>query len=151
MPDGTPFTVDGDRLLYTAHVDPGGEFDPTDPARTYCGVLVDEWVEVVPGTTETTGLAFHYDRPNSEAPQALLLATPPRFTGSWAWHDLVDTLTETLDAARLRTVEPGQLDGTDLSRFLPAVLSAVTTFPITASLNLAFNNTVQDVLAREDA
>jgi len=147
---GDPFRVDGDRLLYTAHLGPGAEVDPSDPARTYCGVLVDEWVEVVPGTEETTGLAFYYDRPNSEAPQALLLATPPRFTGAWAWDDIVGALTETLDAARLRTVEPGQLDGTDVSRFLPAVLSAVTVFPITAALNFSFNNAVQNVLVRED-
>jgi len=126
------------------------EVDPSDPGRTYCGVLVDEWVEVVPGVEETTGLTFHYDRPSSEAPQALLLATPPRFTGAWAWDDLVDTLTETLDAARLRTVEPGRLDGTDLSRFLPAVLSSVTVYPITAALNFSFNNAVQNVLVRED-
>ena len=147
---GDPFGVDGDRLLYTAHVAPGAEVASSDLARTYCGVLVDEWVEVVPGTEETTGLSFHYDRPNSEAPQALLLATPPRFTGAWAWADLVDTLTETLDAARLRTVEPGQLDGTDMSRFLPAVLSSVTVFPITAALNFSFNNAVQNVLVQED-
>jgi hypothetical protein len=147
---GEPFRVDSDRLLYTAHVGPDAEVDPSHPARTYCGVLVDEWVEVVPGVEETTGLAFHYDRPSSEAPQALLLATPPRFTGAWAWDDLVDTLTETLDAARLRTVEPGQLDRTDLSRFLPAVLSSVTVYPITAALNFSFNNTVQNVLVREE-
>jgi len=145
-----PFRVDGDRLLYTAHVGSDAEVDPSDPGRTYCGVLVDEWVEVVPGVEETTGLTFHYDRPSSEAPQALLLATPPRFTGAWAWDDLVDTLTETLDAARLRTVEPGRLDGTDLSRFLPAVLSSVTVYPITAALNFSFNNAVQNVLVRED-
>jgi hypothetical protein len=147
---GEPFRLDGDRLLYTALIGPGAEVDPSDPARRYCGVLVDEWVEVVPGAEETTGLTFHYDRPDSEAPQALLLATPPRFTGAWAWEDLVDTLTETLDAARLRTVEPGQLDRTLLSRFLPAVLSSVTVFPITAALNFSFNNRVQNLLVRED-
>ncbi|WP_127507597.1 hypothetical protein [Actinoplanes solisilvae] len=140
----------GEHLLYTVHTGPGGEIDASDPGRTYSGILVDEWVETVPGTSETTGLAFHYDRPSSEPPQVLLLVTPPRFTGAWQWDDLVDTLTETLDAARMRLVEPDQVAGTGLAKFLPAVLSSVTVFPITAALNLSYNNAVQAVLVRED-
>lgn len=83
----------------------------------------------------------------SEAPQAILLATPPAYRGAWQWKDLVDTLHETLDFARLRAVEPAQLDQTVLAPFLPALLSSVTTFPLTASLNLGFNNNLHLVLA----
>ena len=48
-----------------------------DPAEPMAGLLVDEWVEVVPASSETTGIAFQHDPPESRAPQALLLAVPP--------------------------------------------------------------------------
>jgi hypothetical protein len=102
--------------------------------------LLDEWLEVIPADQATTGLAFHFDRPNAEAPQAILLVTPPVRRGAWQFQDLVDSLRETLDMARLRAVEPAQLDRTALGPLVPATLSAVTMLPITAMLNFAFNN-----------
>ena len=148
--DGTPFTLEHDRLLYTAHFATGALIDPADPAKSYCGLLIDEWVEVIPGTHETTGLSFHYNRPNSEAPQAVLLVTPPALTGQWQWQDIVDTLHETLDFARLRAVEPDQLAKTELGPLLPAILASVTMLPITAMLNFAINNDLHLALAKAD-
>jgi len=132
---GDPFVIDEDKLLYTAHY--SGGFDKN---LAQCGLLLDEWTEVIPGTEETTGLSFHYDRPNAEPPQTLLLVTPSRFQGHWQWQDLVDTLHETLDRARKRGIEPSHIDSTAYARFLPALVSSVTAFPITAALNLALNN-----------
>ncbi len=134
-----PFVIDEDKLLYTAHY--AAAFDSTQ--TLHCGVLVDEWTEVIPTTEETTGLAFHYDRPNTEPPQTLLLALPADFTGSWDWQDLVDTLHETLDLSRKRAVEPRHVDDTAYARFLPAVISSVTRRPLLTMLNYAFNNSVQ--------
>lgn len=136
---GEPFTIDEDKLLYTAHYP--APFNAAAPR--HCGVLVDEWTEVIPTTDETTGIAFHYDRPNNEAPQTLLLALPADFTGRWEWADLVDSLHETLDMARKRAVEPRHVDTTAYARFLPATLSSVTRYPILQMLDLAFNNAVQ--------
>ena len=113
------------------------DFDRSQPQ---CGLLLDEWTEVIPGETETTGLAFHYDKPSSEPPQAMLLATPTQFTGAWSWQDLVDTLHDTLDRARLRAVEPQQLDQTPLSVFLPATILATTWSPITIAADLSVVN-----------
>jgi hypothetical protein len=138
--------LEDDNLLYSAYFGAGAEIDTAVPETTYSGLLLDEWVEVVPTDQTTTGLAFHFSRPNSEAPQAILLVTPPAHKGNWEWQDLVDTLHETLDFARLRAVEPAQLDRTALSPLLPAVLSAVTMFPITAMLNFAFNNNIHVAL-----
>lgn len=148
--DGTPFVLDSDRLLYSAHFGAGALIDPDDPAKAYCGLLIDEWVEVVPGTAETTGLSFHYDRPNCEPPQTILLVTPPVHDGVWQWRDIVDTMHETLDFARLRAVEPDQLAQTALGPLLPAILSSVTLFPITAMLNFAVNNDLHVMLAEAD-
>jgi hypothetical protein len=122
-------------LLYTAHYS-----TPFNPAAKQCGLLLDEWTEVIPAETETTGIAFHFDKPGAEPPQAILLATPPQFTGAWRWDDLVATLHETLDLARIRAVEPAQLDQTALAVFLPATIMATTWRPITIAADLAVVN-----------
>lgn len=142
---GDPFVIDEDKLLYTAHF-----ARPFAAAQRQAGLLLDEWTEVVPRRTEDTGLAFHFDRPNSEPPQTLLLALPANFTGAWQWQDLVDTVRETMDLARKRAIEPDHIDTTAYARFLPALVSAVTLHPITASLNFAFNNGLAETLAAGD-
>jgi hypothetical protein len=144
-PDGKPFTIDEDRLLYTAHY-----AQPFDKTKRLSGLLLDEWTEVVPARTEETGLAFHFDRPNCEPPQTMLLALPPAYTGGWRWQDLVDTVRETMDLAKKRAIEPDHIDSTAYARFLPATISAVTLHPITAMLNFAFNNGLAAALESGD-
>jgi hypothetical protein len=140
--------IDGDRLLYTAHY--MVPFRKTDSeANRQCGLLLDEWTEVIPAKNETTGITFHYDRPNSEPPQAMLLVTPPDFKGNWQWQDLVDALRETLDMAKQRAVEPQQIDATSYACFLPAILMAATLFPITIGMNLAVSNGMYNFLTRD--
>ena len=65
---------------------------------------------------------------------------PSRFTGAWSWDDLVQALHETLDLARVRAVEPRQLDDTALSVFLPATILATTWQPITIAADLSLVN-----------
>ena len=125
-----------ENLLYSASYPV--DFDKDQPQQ--CGLLIDEWTEVIPAETETTGVAFHFDKPNAEPPQAILLVTPPQFTGAWKWDDLAATLNETLDMARIRAVEPQQLDQTALSVFLPATTMATTWNPITIGADLAAVN-----------
>jgi len=131
-----PFVINEDKLLYTA-IYAENNFDKTKPQ---CGLLLDEWTEVIPMLNTTAGLSFHYDQPNTEPPQTLLLVTPPDFKSAWQWQDLVDTLHETLDMAKKRAVEPEHIDTTTYGRFLPAMVSAVTSHPITAALTLSLNN-----------
>ena len=130
-----------DKILYTAHY-----AVPYDKTQNQCGLLLDEWTEVIPSKTEDVGVTFHYDRPNSDPPQVMLLAMTPKFTGEWQWNDLMDIVNETLDLAKKRALEPEQIDKTAYARFLPATISAVTVHPITASLNYAFNNVVYNFL-----
>ncbi len=134
--------IDEDKLLYTAHY-----AVPFNKSAPQCGLLLDEWTEVIPSKSEETGLTFHYDRPNSEPPQVLMLAMPSQFVGAWRWQDLVDTIHETMELAKKRAIEPDHIDTTAYARFLPAIISAVTLHPITASLNLAFNNDLVSTLA----
>jgi hypothetical protein len=131
--------IDGDRLLYTAHY--AAPFAPGQPA---CGLLLDEWTELIPQPVETTGIACHFDRPGAEPPQALLLVTPPRQTGPWRFDDLVATLHETLDLAKSRAVEPVHLDQTRYAQLLPASVLTATRHPITIATDLARNNLRQE-------
>lgn len=134
------FQIDGDRLLYSAHYD----YDsPIERDGKFCGLLIDEWTEVIPSRTEKTGLAFHYDKPNSEPPQVMLLALSPDQTGVWDWQNLVEILKESLGEAKKRAVEPDILNiEKTLAPYLPATLSAVAYYPITMSLMLCLNNRV---------
>jgi hypothetical protein len=129
LPDD--YLLDGEKLLYSAAF--GGAFDPT---HVQCGLLVDEWTEIVPAGEETTGLAFNFDQPNSEPPQAMLLVTPPVLTGAWRWQDLQDALGDALDSARGRLVEPQHLEDDALGQFLPATMMALTYSLITIAVDL---------------
>ena len=74
--------LDKDRLLYTAHF----ARRSTKP-RASADFCVDEWTETIPTSSVDTGIVFHHDRPNCEAPQAMLLVTPSEFRGAWRWDD----------------------------------------------------------------
>lgn len=125
LPFPEEYTTESDKLLYTAYM------PSFDPNFRQCGLLVDEWTEIIPTKKETTGLSFNYDQPNNEPPQSMLLVTPHSFSGSWNWQHLVDALDETLDLARLRAIEPGHIDGKSYATFLPATVAASTFSPAT--------------------
>jgi hypothetical protein len=129
----------GNRLLYTAYFSVA-----FNRAAAQCGLLLDEWPELVPGKEVTSGVSFHFDRPSSQPPQAMLLAVPAVLKGRWSWSDLVDSINETLDAARSRGVEPSQIDASLYAQFLPATLMAVTLYQIHISTNLAVNNRIYE-------
>lgn len=132
------YALDGDRLLYAAHV-AGGVAVASGPQ---CGVLIDEWTETVPAGTIDTGIVFHHDRPDNEAPQAMLLLTPARADGAWVWEDVIDALGETLDLAKRRAVEPAHIDNTPYATFAPATVIASQVHQLTIALDLALNNKI---------
>jgi hypothetical protein len=133
------FSITSDTLLYTAHY-----HVPYDKTHPQCGVLLDEWTEVIPSQQETTGLTFNYDQPSSEPPQAMLLVVPPEFTGKWKWDDLVDGINETMEMAKKRAIEPAHVETTSYAQFLPSTMMAVTLYLITMSTNLAINNSIYE-------
>ncbi|MFC9293793.1 hypothetical protein ACFTWH_07035 [Streptomyces sp. NPDC057011] len=132
--------LDEDRVLYTAHY-AGRTAQPLPGAAPgACGLLLDEWTEVVPTGRETTGIAVHYDGPDSEPPQAMLLVTPPGTDGAWTTEDLLAAITDTFDLARTRAVEPAHLEDTAYAQLLPATVMSATRKPITVSTDLALGN-----------
>ncbi|HEV2251672.1 MAG TPA: hypothetical protein VGS06_00615 [Streptosporangiaceae bacterium] len=137
---------DSDRLCYTACY-----AVPFDKSAPQCGLLVDEWTEVIPATDHTTGITFNFDRPDNEAPQAILLVTPATASGTWQWDDLVGALNETLDLAKVRAVEPADIDQTPYSMLVPATITASTMYGISVVTSLAAVNGMMRQLGSSNA
>jgi hypothetical protein len=94
-----------------------------DPGSALAGLNVDEWSEVVPADRQVTGAAFNFDAPAARAPQAVLIAVAPGTEERWELETVEVTLLETLELAKLRTVDPAALAGSGgLTRALPALL-----------------------------
>jgi hypothetical protein len=102
---------------------------------TQVGLFIDEWVEMIPQPEQTTGLVFHYDQPNATPPQSLLLAVAPEIKPRWDWDDLVYTLIDTLELAKIRAVEPDHLEQSELAHVLPAIVAEVPPEQITGDAN----------------
>lgn len=145
------YDLDRARLLYTAHF-------ATPPTNLFRGLLIDEWSEVIPGIrreagvaeesvhTQTTGVAFHFDRPSAEAPQSLLLVTPASWSGKWQWEDVVGALDWAWDLARLRAVEPEKINDPNFSQLFSAAVMAAAAREVTMSAVLAANVNVSKFL-----
>jgi hypothetical protein len=93
--------------------------DTAQPLPKLAGLLVDDWVEVVPEASETTAVTFDVDAPGACAPQALLLAVPPRTGEPWDRPTLEAVLTESIELAHLRAVDPDVLP--PLGHLIPAL------------------------------
>ena len=94
-----------------------------DVTQPLVGALIDEWVELVPNSSETTGVVFQYDQPGTAAPQCILLAVPPDLESPWTLWSLQQVLLETLDQALIRAVDPDTLD--EVGHYLPALYFAI--------------------------
>jgi hypothetical protein len=99
-----------------------------DSDKSVCGLKIDAWLETIPNESVDSSVAFHYDGPNSKAPQALLLAVPPdRDKKSWEVDDLVQIVNDTMDLYKIRAVDFEALSLTKSSdnpigAFLPSVI-----------------------------
>jgi hypothetical protein len=96
---------------------------------SWCGLLMDQWTEVIPQRSEQTGVAFHYDDAGAEAPQAILVAVPPAPAEQWDLASLVATVNEALDLAKVRAVDMELLG--ELGQLLPAAYLSDSTEDVT--------------------
>lgn len=101
------------------------------------GLLIDEWIEVIPGKSETTGVAYHYNQPNATAPQTIMLAVTPDTSTTWTWDNLVHTIIDTVELAKNRAVEPDHIEKSMLSHVLPGIFSEVVP-PKEKAMDLAY-------------
>ena len=93
---------------------------PVQMTAAVAGLWIDEWVEIVPQPDVTTGIAFNFDEPGAQAPQAVLLAVPADGAETWDITDVETIVLETLDLARLRAVDPEDAGRTHRSPASPA-------------------------------
>jgi hypothetical protein len=101
--------------------------------KSYSGLIVDEWPERIPSTQEQASVAFHYEEPNARAPQTLLLAVCPDSRPFWDNDLLLATLQETLDLAKIRTVDLDSVQ--QVGQILPALYFALNLQGASVSAN----------------
>jgi hypothetical protein len=102
----------------------GSGSDPGIVQGRMTGLFVDEWVENVPNEEETTGVALNYDDPGNRAPQSILLAAPPT-SANWSLNALASTVAETMDYAKVRSVDLGDVTEQDGQEGLDYLLPAL--------------------------
>jgi len=102
---------------------------------SWCGLLLDEWVERIPNTTESAGVAFHYEGPTAQAPQTLLLAINPTQEGQWNGALIRNILEETMDLYKMRAVDLDSVQA--VGQLLPALYFALNLQQETVSVRFA--------------
>jgi hypothetical protein len=122
---------------------------PAAAGAGVAGLMVDDWVEVIPAAQQITGLSFHYDDPIARAPQAILLAVRPDDFAEWTFEAVEGSVLEALDLAKLRAVDPDALGA--LGHYLPALYFAFNSGgqqPDAVSID--FNNSLRTAQLRND-
>ncbi len=78
-----------------------------DTSGSWAGLLVDQWAETVPATTQMTSYAVHHQAPGAEAPQCVLLAVAPPSEDitTWALWIVEESIAQAFDVARMRAID----------------------------------------------
>lgn len=129
-----------DKLLYTILSEDTKLDEGVPDNDIFCGLLIDDWTEIVPGKEEKAGLSFQYNKPNVEAPQTMLLVTPPEIKGNWSHDDIVDAVLSTIEVVKARAVEPDHLADTPIAQFTPATVMYASLYDTSVTTNLAQNS-----------
>ena len=79
---------------------------------------IEGWFETIPDEKVDTSLSFHYNVPNTQAPQSILLAVPPdRDKKEWEIEDLVQIISDTMDLYKVRAVDFEALRAQEIDNF----------------------------------
>jgi hypothetical protein len=82
------------------------------PGGTLSALVVADWVEVIPSAREIAGLTYHFDAPDAQPPQAVLLAVPVGLGSTgWSYGDLVAAVASARNQAHARGVDYLDLPG----------------------------------------
>jgi len=98
-------------------VEKGGKY------REVAGLMIDHWVERIPYRRQTAALAFSYDQPDAEPPQAILVGVAT--LGSrhrWSQKRMLRTIHSAMYQVKSRAVEPEHIYADKwTSAFFPAL------------------------------
>ena len=87
------------------------------------GLLVDFWVEKIPYRRQTAAVAFGYDQPDAEPPQAILVGVSTLGGGhNWSEHRMIRTIRSAMHQVQSRAVEPEHLYADDWASSLFPIL-----------------------------
>jgi hypothetical protein len=98
-----------------------------DPTDSWAGIVLDDWTEIIPNRREDTGIALNYQGPRAKAPQCVLVAVPSGAGTGWVWEELVASVDQALDLAKIRCVDRDLLEH---AQIIPATVFATNENPI---------------------
>jgi hypothetical protein len=105
------------------------------------GLVIDEWIEVLPSAQQITGVSFQIQDPTSRAPQSILLVVPPDDFPEWTLQSVEGSILDALDLAKLRAVDPDALGA--YGHYLPALYFALNQGGTTIdTISLDFTSTL---------
>lgn len=90
-----------------------------DPTVSWRGLVIDDWTEIIPKKKEQTGMALHYNSPQSQAPQVVMVATPSSDSAQWQFEELLASIEQAMDLARVRVLG---LEDLNLGQMLPGIV-----------------------------
>ena len=112
-----------------------------NPAQALSGLVFDEWTELLPARETTSGVALHFNQPDTEPPQVLLLAVCPAEGDSWRWEYLSETVLDTFERAKKRLVNFANVKTNPaLAHLLPALVAPMERDNLAPNLDLGRNN-----------
>ena len=120
-----------------------------NPTQILAGLVFDEWTEVLPARETTSGVAFHFNQPDTEPPQVMLLAVCPAEGENWRWEYLSETILDTFDRAKKRLVNFDHLrTNPALAHLLPALVAPLERDNLSPNLDLGRNQSDMPLDAR---
>jgi hypothetical protein len=136
-PPDTDVTQDfGGTLSFALEVQPAW-----NPTQILSGLVFDEWTEMLPAREATSGVAFHFNQPDTEPPQVMLLAVCPAEGENWRWEFLSETILDTFERAKKRLVHFDHLrTNPALAHLLPALVAPMECENLGPILDLGLNN-----------
>jgi len=110
---GLPFENDDEKPQGTISLVTFDQNEEISFVEGIYGIILDGWLEMIPNKEETTGLAYHFNQPNSEPPQTILLSISPELEegGKWKWSNLENSILDTLKLAKIRAIDYDALQG----------------------------------------
>ncbi len=103
------------------------ERNPASTNKVFSCLLIDQLKEFFPNMVETSGIAYRYNAPQSEAPNAILIAVPPQKNDMRRWFGeenlLAETIHSTLELIKIRMVGSEDVKGSpNIGQYLPALI-----------------------------
>ena len=104
---------------------------------------------MLPARETTSGVAFHFNQPDTEPPQVMLLAVCPAEGENWRWEYLSETILDTFERAKKRLVNFDHLrTNPALAHLLPALVAPLERDNLSPNLDLGRNQSDMPLDAR---